>query len=131
MPLRDAIEAHVHAAKRIHVDDTMVPVLVKGQCRTNRLLWAHVPAQALRVGAPRPLSTLAARPACSCCSRLPGQPSGGQPALFQDLPGYAGSECPCILKVLVAENGGGLSSALGSSGRRELEPSHQISEAEP
>jgi transposase len=41
MPLRDAIEAHVHAAERIHVDDTTVPVLAKGQCRTGRL-WAHV-----------------------------------------------------------------------------------------
>jgi transposase len=41
MPLRDAIEAHVHAAERIHVDDTTVPVLGKGKCRTGRL-WAHV-----------------------------------------------------------------------------------------
>jgi transposase len=41
MPLRDVIEAHVHAAERIHVDDTTVPVLAKGQCRTGRL-WAHV-----------------------------------------------------------------------------------------
>jgi transposase len=41
MPLRDAIEAHVHAAERLHVDDTTVPVLAKGQCRTGRL-WAHV-----------------------------------------------------------------------------------------
>ena len=41
MPLRDAIEAHVHAAERIHVDDTTVPVLAKGKCRTGRL-WAHV-----------------------------------------------------------------------------------------
>ena len=41
MPLRDAIEKHAHAAKRLHVDDTTVPVLAKGQCRTGRL-WTHV-----------------------------------------------------------------------------------------
>ena len=41
MPLRDAIEAHVHAAERIHVDDTTVPVLAKNKCRTGRL-WGHV-----------------------------------------------------------------------------------------
>jgi transposase len=41
MPLRDAIEAHVHAAERLHVDDTTVPVLAKGRCRTGRL-WTHV-----------------------------------------------------------------------------------------
>ena len=41
MPLRDVIEAHVHAAERIHVDDTTVPVLAKGKCRTGRL-WCHV-----------------------------------------------------------------------------------------
>jgi transposase len=41
MPLRDAIRTHVHAAERLHVDDTTVPVLAKGQCRTGRL-WAHV-----------------------------------------------------------------------------------------
>jgi transposase len=41
MPLRDAVEAHAHAAERLHVDDTTVPVLAKGQCRTGRL-WAHV-----------------------------------------------------------------------------------------
>jgi transposase len=41
MPLRDAIEQHVHAAERLHVDDTTVPVLAKGKCRTGRL-WAHV-----------------------------------------------------------------------------------------
>ena len=41
MPLRDAIEAHAHAAERLHVDDTTVPVLAKGQCRTGRL-WTHV-----------------------------------------------------------------------------------------
>jgi len=41
MPLRDAIEAHVHAGERIHVDDTTVPVLAKGKCRTGRV-WGHV-----------------------------------------------------------------------------------------
>ena len=41
MPLRDAIEAHVHAAERLHVDDTTVPVLAKNKCRTGRL-WVHV-----------------------------------------------------------------------------------------
>jgi len=37
----DAVEAHVHAAERIHVDDTTVPVLAKNKCRTGRL-WGHV-----------------------------------------------------------------------------------------
>jgi transposase len=41
MPLRDAIEKHTHAAGRLHVDDTTVPVLAKNKCRTGRL-WAHV-----------------------------------------------------------------------------------------
>jgi len=41
MPLRDAIEKHVHAAERVHVDDTTVPVLAKNKCRTGRL-WGHV-----------------------------------------------------------------------------------------
>lgn len=41
MPLRDAIEKHVHSAERLHVDDTPVPVLAKNQCRTGRL-WTHV-----------------------------------------------------------------------------------------
>jgi transposase len=41
MPLRDAIRTHVHAAERLHVDDTTVPVLAKNKCRTGRL-WAHV-----------------------------------------------------------------------------------------
>ena len=41
MPLRDAIEAHVHAAERLHVDDTTVPVLARNKCRTGRV-WAHV-----------------------------------------------------------------------------------------
>ena len=41
MPLRDAIEKHAHAAERLHVDDTTVPVLAKGKCRTGRL-WTHV-----------------------------------------------------------------------------------------
>jgi transposase len=41
MPLRDAIEKHVHSAERIHVDDTTVPVLAKNKCRTGRV-WGHV-----------------------------------------------------------------------------------------
>jgi transposase len=41
MPLRDELEQHVHAAERLHVDDTTVPVLAKNQCRTGRL-WTHV-----------------------------------------------------------------------------------------
>ena len=36
MPLRDAIEKHTHAAGRLHVDDTTVPVLAKNKCRTLR-----------------------------------------------------------------------------------------------
>src|SRR6185503_15768069 len=35
MPLRDASERHVHAAERLHVDDTTVPVLAKNKCRTG------------------------------------------------------------------------------------------------
>jgi transposase len=53
MPLRDAIEAHAHAAERLHVDDTTVPVLAKGQCRTGRL-WAHVRDDRPFGGAPAP-----------------------------------------------------------------------------
>ena len=41
MPLRDCMEKHAHAAERLHVDDTTVPVLAKGKCRTGRL-WTHV-----------------------------------------------------------------------------------------
>ena len=41
IPLYEAIEKHVHSAERLHVDDTTVPVLAKGQCRTGRL-WTHV-----------------------------------------------------------------------------------------
>ena len=41
MPLRDAIEKHIHAAGRLHIDDTTVPVLAKNKCRTGRL-WTHV-----------------------------------------------------------------------------------------
>ena len=40
-PLRDAIEAHVLSAERIHADDTTVPVLAPGKCKTGRL-WAYV-----------------------------------------------------------------------------------------
>jgi transposase len=41
MPLVEAIRAHVFAAERIHVDDTIVPVLAKGKTRTGRL-WTYV-----------------------------------------------------------------------------------------
>ncbi len=41
MPIRDAIEKHAHAAERLHIDDTTVPVLAKNKCRTGRL-WTHV-----------------------------------------------------------------------------------------
>jgi transposase len=41
MPIRDAIETHVHAGERIHVDDTTVPVLAKHKCQIGRL-WTHV-----------------------------------------------------------------------------------------
>ena len=40
-PLHDLIEAHVMAAKRLHGDDTPVPVLAKGRCATGRA-WVHV-----------------------------------------------------------------------------------------
>ena len=41
MPLVTEIRAHVFAAKRIHADDTTVPVLAKGKTRTGRL-WTYV-----------------------------------------------------------------------------------------
>jgi transposase len=45
MPLVERIEAHVlgpgSAMRRIHADDTTVPVLAKGRCRTGRL-WTYV-----------------------------------------------------------------------------------------
>jgi transposase len=41
MPIRDAIETHVHAGERIHVDDTTVPVLAKNKCHIGRV-WTHV-----------------------------------------------------------------------------------------
>jgi len=41
MPLILLIRAHVFAAARIHADDTTVPVLAKGKCRTGRL-WTYV-----------------------------------------------------------------------------------------
>ena len=41
MPIRDAIETHVHAGERIHVDDATVPVLAKHKCQIGRL-WTHV-----------------------------------------------------------------------------------------
>src|SRR6267154_6366232 len=40
-PLVDVIRGHVFAAERIHADDTTVPVLAKGKCRTGRL-WTYV-----------------------------------------------------------------------------------------
>jgi len=41
MPLVEVIRSHVFAAERIHADDTTVPVLAKGKCRTGRL-WTYV-----------------------------------------------------------------------------------------
>jgi transposase len=41
MPLVERIRMHVFAAERIHADDTPVPVLAKGKCRTGRL-WVYV-----------------------------------------------------------------------------------------
>jgi transposase len=41
MPLVEAVRTHVFAAKRIHADDTTVPVLAKGKTRTGRL-WTYV-----------------------------------------------------------------------------------------
>jgi len=40
-PLYQLIKAHVFAAGRIHGDDTTVPVLAKGHCRTGRI-WTYV-----------------------------------------------------------------------------------------
>jgi transposase len=40
-PLYELIKAHVFAAERIHGDDTTVPVLAKGHCRTGRI-WTYV-----------------------------------------------------------------------------------------
>jgi transposase len=40
-PLCELIKAHVFAAERIHGDDTTVPVLAKGHCRTGRI-WTYV-----------------------------------------------------------------------------------------
>jgi hypothetical protein len=37
-PLYELIKAHVFAAARIHGEDTTVPVLAKGHCRTGRIL---------------------------------------------------------------------------------------------
>jgi len=39
--LIQAIEVHAHAARRLHADDTTVPVLAKGKTRTGRL-WTVV-----------------------------------------------------------------------------------------
>ena len=41
MPLILLIRAHVFAAERIHADDTTVPVLATGKCRSGRL-WTYV-----------------------------------------------------------------------------------------
>jgi transposase len=41
VPLYELIKAHVFAAERIHGDDTTVPVLAKGHCRTGRI-WTYV-----------------------------------------------------------------------------------------
>jgi transposase len=41
MPLHELIKAHVFAAERLHGDDTTVPVLEKGKCRTGRI-WTYV-----------------------------------------------------------------------------------------
>src|SRR6476660_1069953 len=41
LPLYELIKAHVFAAERIHGDDTTVPVLAKGHCRTGRI-WTYV-----------------------------------------------------------------------------------------
>jgi transposase len=41
MPLVDEIRKHVFASERIHADDTTVPVLARGKCRTGRL-WTYV-----------------------------------------------------------------------------------------
>jgi transposase len=40
-PLYELIKAHVFAAERVHGDDTTVPVLAKGHCRTGRI-WTYV-----------------------------------------------------------------------------------------
>jgi transposase len=40
-PVYELIKAHVLAAERIHGDDTTVPVLAKGHCRTGRI-WTYV-----------------------------------------------------------------------------------------
>jgi transposase len=41
MPLVLLIRSHVFMAERIHADETTVPVLAKGKCRTGRL-WTYV-----------------------------------------------------------------------------------------
>src|SRR6202048_1554519 len=41
MPLHKLIKAHVFTAARLHGDDTTVPVLAKGKCRTGRI-WTYV-----------------------------------------------------------------------------------------
>jgi transposase len=41
MPLVDTIRSHVFAADRIHIDDTTVPVLVRGKSSDCRL-WTYL-----------------------------------------------------------------------------------------
>jgi transposase len=41
MPLHELIKMHVFAAARLHGDDTTVPVLARGKCRTGRI-WTYV-----------------------------------------------------------------------------------------
>jgi hypothetical protein len=60
MPLRDAIEARVRAAERLHVDDTMVPVLAKNKCRIDPARCAASAGQISKVRA-EPGSPLPAR----------------------------------------------------------------------
>jgi hypothetical protein len=41
MPLYELIKAQVFAGERLHGDDTTVPVLARGKCRTGRI-WTYV-----------------------------------------------------------------------------------------
>jgi transposase len=77
MPLVERIRAHVFAAERIHADDTTVPVLAKGKCRTGRL-WVYVRDDRPFGGAAAPAAALFYSP----------DRSGVHPE--QHLAGYAG-----------------------------------------
>jgi len=77
MPLVERIRAHVFAAERIHADDTTVPVLATGKCRTGRL-WVYVRDD-------RPFGGAAAPAAALFYSRDRGGEHPGQ-----HLAGYAG-----------------------------------------